>query len=136
MVTGKKTSYQVEEEGVQTSAKTHRGEDAQTDPVGAPQRLLLHVAHILQRPERGTVNHMAETHAQSVRKTRRGWEEGVHRGREGERDRLREGTRVKVCKTEGTLKGGRGQVSGREREGERPLERQRLLLSVEDRAVG
>lgn len=57
---------------MQASAKTHRGEDAQADPVGAPQRLLLHVAHILQRPERGTVNHMAETHAQSVRKTRKG----------------------------------------------------------------
>lgn len=69
-------SYQIKEESVQASAKTHRGEDAQTDPVGAPQRLLLHVAHILQRPERGTVNHMAETHAQSVKKTRKGEGEG------------------------------------------------------------
>lgn len=41
----------------------HRGEDAQSDPADAPQSLLLHVAHILQRPER-TCNHMAETHAQ------------------------------------------------------------------------
>lgn len=38
---------QIKEESVQASAKTHRGEDAQTDPVGTPQRLLLHVAHIL-----------------------------------------------------------------------------------------
>lgn len=67
---------------MQAGAKTHRGEDAEADPVGAPQRLLLHVAHILQRPERGTVNHMAETHAQSVRKTRRGWG-GGHRERRG-----------------------------------------------------
>lgn len=63
-------TYQVKEEGVQASAKTYRGEDAQADPVGAPQRLLLYVTHMLQGPERGTVNHMAETHAQSVRKTR------------------------------------------------------------------
>lgn len=49
---------------MQASAKTHGGEDSQANPVGAPQRLLLHVSHILQRPER-TVNHMAETYAQS-----------------------------------------------------------------------
>lgn len=76
-------SYQVKQESVQTSAKTHRGEDAQADPVGTPQRLLLHVAHILKRPERGTVNHMVETHAQSVRKTRRGRGGGGHRVRKG-----------------------------------------------------
>lgn len=84
---------------MQASAKTHRREDAQANPVGAPQRLLLHVTHILQRPERGTVNHMAETHAQSVRKTRKRWWGGGHTER---RDRVREGTRVKVCKREGT----------------------------------
>lgn len=37
---------------MKASAKTHRGEDAQADPVGAPQRLLLHVTHILQREAR------------------------------------------------------------------------------------
>lgn len=34
------------------------------------------------------------------------------------RDGVREGTRVKVCKTGHIKGGGRGQVSGREREGE------------------
>lgn len=82
-------SYQIKEESVQTSAKTHRGEDAQTDPVGTPQRLLLHVAHILQRPERGTVNHMAETHAQSVKKRGRGGR-GCAQCEQG-RDRVRGG---------------------------------------------
>lgn len=77
---------------MQASAKTHRGEDAQTDPVGTPQRLLLHVAHILQRPERGTVNHMAETHAQSVKKTRKGEGEGGGCAQcEQGRDRVRGG---------------------------------------------
>ncbi len=40
-------------------------------------------------------------------------------GRDRDRDGVREGTRVKVCKKKRALKkGGRGQVSGREREGE------------------
>lgn len=69
---------------MQASAKSHRRQDSQANPVNAPQRLLLHVAHILQRPERGTVNHMAETHAQSVRKTRREWG-GTERRGEGQR---------------------------------------------------
>lgn len=66
---------------MKAGAKTNRGEDAQADPVGAPQRLLLHVEHILQRPERGTVNHMAETHAQSEENKKEG---GAQRG-EGKR---------------------------------------------------
>lgn len=87
---------------MQASAKTHRREDAQADPVGAPQRLLLHVTHILQRPERGTVNHMAETHAQSVRKTRkRWWWGGAHR-EEGQSERRYESESVQK---RGHLKG-------------------------------
>lgn len=64
----------------------HRGEDARSNPAGAPQSLLLHVAHILQRPER-TFNHMAKTHAQNEENKRgRGW----HRGREGQAQRKAE----------------------------------------------
>lgn len=80
----KTLSYQVKEEGVQAGAKTHRGQNTQANPVSAPQRLLLHVANILQRPERGTVNHMAEAHAQRVRKTRNGGG-GAERGGEEQR---------------------------------------------------
>lgn len=122
-------SYQIKEESVQASAKTHRGEDAQTDPVGTPQRLLLHVAHILQRTERGTVNHMAETHAQSVKKTRKGEGEGG-----GVHSASKEGTEweeVRVCETEGPLKAGR-KKEGEEGEWGRNLR----LLSLKDRAVG
>lgn len=59
-----------------------RGCPSQAKPRDTPQRLLLHVVHILQRPERGTVNHMAETHAQSVSKTSRGGEEKEGRATE------------------------------------------------------
>lgn len=59
---------------------------------------------------------MAETHAQSVRKTRRGWR-GIERGGEGQRRSERRYKRESV-QNRGHLKGGRGQVSGREREGE------------------
>lgn len=82
--------YQIKKKGVQASAKTHRGEDAQANPVGAPQRLLLHVAHILQRPER-TVNHMSETHAQSE-ENKKGW--GADRGGEGQSERRYESESV------------------------------------------
>lgn len=56
---------------MKASAEIHRGENGQSHPVGTSQRLLLNVAHILQRAER-TCNHMAETHAQSE-ENRRGW---------------------------------------------------------------
>lgn len=72
--------------GVRASAKTHRGEDAQAKPTGTPERLLLHLVHILQRPERGTVNRMAETHAQSVSKTSKGGGEEEGHGDEGTRN--------------------------------------------------
>lgn len=76
----KKQAYQVKKESMLAGAKTHQGEDAQSNSVRAPQRLLLHVSHILERPER-TFNHMAETHAQNE-ENKRGWG-GGHRGREG-----------------------------------------------------
>lgn len=69
------TAYQVKKESVQPGAKTHRGEDAQSKPVGAPRRLPLHGAHILQRPER-TFNHMAETHTQNEENKRDGGRRG------------------------------------------------------------
>lgn len=70
---------------MQAGAKTHRGEDPQADPVGAPQRLLLHVSHILRRPER-TVNHMAETHAQNE-ENKKGWGGGSEEGRDRQSER-------------------------------------------------
>lgn len=74
--------YQVKKESVLVGAKTHQGDDAQSNPVRAPQRLLLHVSHILQRPER-TSNHMAETHAQNE-ENKRGWGGGAEERREGQ----------------------------------------------------
>lgn len=96
-------------------------------PSWTQQGLLLNVAHMLhRRPERGSVNHMAETHAQSVRKTRRGrGEEGGHREKRGGKEMgMTEGTRVKVCKTEsqGHFKGwvrASGGVVEKERERKR-----------------
>lgn len=114
--------YQVKEEGVKASAKTHRREDAQADPVGAPQRLLFYVTHILQREarERDGQPHGRDTCTESEENK----EGGAQREEGRDRDRVKEGTRVKVCNTEGTLKGGRGQVSGREREREEESERE------------
>lgn len=114
--------YQVKEEGVETGAKTHRGEDAQADPVGAPQCLLLHVTHILQREarERDGQPHGRDTCTECKENKKGGG--GAQREEGRDRDRVKEGMRVKVCNTEGTLKGGRGQVSGREREGEEESE--------------
>lgn len=63
---------------MQAGAESHRGEDAQADPVGTPQRLLLNVAYILQRPER-TFDHMSETHAQSE-ENKKGWGGRQRRG--------------------------------------------------------
>lgn len=116
MESQKTLSYQVKKEGVQAGTKTHRGEDAQADPVGTPQRLLLHVAHILQRPERGRSTTW-QRHMQSVRKTSKGG--GGQRQRQ--RPRRYESESVQI---RGHLKGGRGLVSGREREGEEESERE------------
>lgn len=102
------------EEGKRAApCQDHRGEDAQSNPAGAPQSLLLHVEHTLQRPER-TFNHMAETHAQNEENKRgRGW----HRGREGQAQSKAEKVGEGKCEKQGPLKrGGRGQVSGEERE--------------------
>lgn len=112
----------------------HRGEDARSDPAGAPQSLLLHIAHVLQRPER-TFNHMAETHAQNEENKRgRGW----HRGREGQAqpkaEKVGESERVK---NRGHLRWvGEGQVSGERGEGgegEREGDVGRQLLFLEQK---
>lgn len=66
-----------------------------------------------------------------------GKQEGMGGQTEEGRDRVREGTRVKVCKT-GHIKGvGEGKwVVEKERERKRDNLRQRLFLNFEDRAVG
>lgn len=70
-------------------------------------------AHTAEARERDGQPHGRDTCG--VRGKQEGGGGGTERGGEGQRQS--EGTRVKVCNTEGTLKGGRGQVSGGEREG-------------------